>query len=249
MEELKDILNEIVKDYGLKILEDPQKFKAVFADYAKGEYSAEKDLFTKIIEIGATKEIRDTEDILTTKKTLVKKLHDKYFLDEKILDDYLDIFISFLRNDYTVTKKTNNIKNLNNNYDNKKQLKVRSLLNNSFEEEVFKMLKTNKIPLINVIAGWSHPIVKFYKLKTGKNIYQSRYDVMRLNYFVIKEIQDQPYSEEDWQKEWNEVIKPLMRKRAILFWWFCLLIITIPMCVASALTYEYMLAQYKKNGL
>ena len=102
MEELKSILNEIARDYGLKILEDPQKFKAVFADYAKGEYNAEKELFTKIIETGATKEIKDTEDISTTKKTLMKKLYDKYFLDEKVLDNYLDIFIHFLRNDYTI---------------------------------------------------------------------------------------------------------------------------------------------------
>jgi hypothetical protein len=48
MESIKNILNEIVKDYGLKILEDAQKFKAVFADYAKGEYSAEKELFTNL---------------------------------------------------------------------------------------------------------------------------------------------------------------------------------------------------------
>jgi hypothetical protein len=106
MEEIKNILNEIVKDYGLKILEDPQKFKAVFADYAKGEYIAEKDLFTKIIEAGCAKEIINADDISTTKKTLVKKIHDKYFLDEKILDDYLDIFISFLRSDYTVESQT-----------------------------------------------------------------------------------------------------------------------------------------------
>jgi len=102
MEELKNILNEIIKDYGLKILEDPQKFKAIFADYAKGEYSAEKELFTKLIETGAAKEIKETEDIPTTKKTLVKKLHDKYFLDEKIINGYLDIFIMLLKSDYKI---------------------------------------------------------------------------------------------------------------------------------------------------
>ena len=106
MDEIKNILNEIVKDYGLKILEDHQKFKAVFADYSKGEYSTEKDLFSKIIEISAAIEIRETEDIPITKKALVKKLYDKYFLDEKILDNYLDIFIPFLRSDYTVESKT-----------------------------------------------------------------------------------------------------------------------------------------------
>jgi len=105
MEELKNIVDEIVRDYGLKILEDPRKFKAVFADYAKGEYSAERDLFTKIIENDTTKEIMKTEDIPTVKKVLVKKLHDKYFLDENALNNYLDILIQLLRNDYTEVKK------------------------------------------------------------------------------------------------------------------------------------------------
>lgn len=105
MESIKNILNEIVKDYGLKILEDSQKFKAVFADYAKGEYSAEKELFTKVIETGAAKEIKNAEDIPTTKKALVKKLHERYFLDENVLDNYLDIFIPLLRSDYTVNNK------------------------------------------------------------------------------------------------------------------------------------------------
>jgi hypothetical protein len=102
MEGLKNVLNEIVRDYGLKILEDPQKFKAVFADYAKGEYIAEKEFFTKIIEDDAAKEIKNTEDIPTAKKYLVRKLHDRYFLDEKVLYDYLDIFIQLLRSDYTI---------------------------------------------------------------------------------------------------------------------------------------------------
>jgi len=105
MEEFKNILDEIVRDYGLKILEDPQKFKAVFSDYAKGEYGSEKDLFSKIIETGAAKEIKDTEDFLTTKKALVKKLHDKYFFDEIFLDNYLYVFIQLLRSDYTINNK------------------------------------------------------------------------------------------------------------------------------------------------
>jgi len=109
MEELKNILNEIVKDYGLKILEDSQKFKAVFADYARGEYIAEKDLFSKIIEISAAKEINDSEDILITKKVLIKKIHNKYFLDKEVLDKYLDLYIRFFRIDYTVKSETNEL--------------------------------------------------------------------------------------------------------------------------------------------
>jgi hypothetical protein len=106
MEDIKNILNEIVRDYGLKIFEDPQKFKAVFADYAKGENSTERDLFTKIIENDAAKEIKNADDISEIKKVLVKKLHDKYSIDEKTCADCIDLFIIILRNDY----KINNIK-------------------------------------------------------------------------------------------------------------------------------------------
>jgi len=106
MEELKIILNEIVRDYGLKTLEDSQKFKAVFADYAKGEFTGEKELYMKIIEAGAAKEIMNSGNISATKDALVKKIHDKYFIDEKICANCIDLFISIIRNDYSL----NNVK-------------------------------------------------------------------------------------------------------------------------------------------
>ena len=130
MEELKNILNKIVKDYGLKILEDPQKFKAVFADYTKGEYIAEKELFTKLIETGAVKEISNAEEIQIVKNGLVKKMYDRYFIDEKTCSNYIDIFISILRNDYIPLKETEQTEN-------------HKIVN--IENEEYK--KTNELPI------------------------------------------------------------------------------------------------------
>ena len=134
MEKLKNILNEIVKDYGLKILEDPQKFKAIFADYAKSEYSAEKELFTKLIETKAAKEIINAEDIQIIKNALIKKMFVKYFIDEKTCSNYIDIFISLLRNDYIPIKETTQTENHN----------IISIEN----EESKKM--TNELPISNI---------------------------------------------------------------------------------------------------
>jgi hypothetical protein len=106
MEDIKKILEEIKNDYGLKIFEDPQKFKAVFADYAKGEFTDEKELYTKIIEAGTANEIKNSDDIPSTKNMLVKGLHYKYSLDEKLCADCIDLLISIIRNNY----KPNDIK-------------------------------------------------------------------------------------------------------------------------------------------
>jgi hypothetical protein len=106
MEDINKILTDIKNDYGFKILEDSQKFKAVFADYAKGEFIGEKELYAKVIEAGAAKEIKNSEDITATKNALVKRISEKYSLDEKLCVDCIEMLIFIIG-----TKKDNSVLN------------------------------------------------------------------------------------------------------------------------------------------
>jgi ribosomal protein L40E len=99
LKEIIEILSKIVTDFEIKILEDAQKFKAVFTDYSKGKFRGERDLLIKIIEIGSYNVIMNSGDISVSNKVLSKKLHDEYLFDEKACSYILDIYSAILKSD------------------------------------------------------------------------------------------------------------------------------------------------------
>ena len=108
MEKVKDILEKIVKDFGINILDDNKRFKAVFMDYSKGEYQGELELFSKIIGFNAYNTIINSEDLSITKQTIVKKINKQYFIEENIIENVVEIYTSFLRKDNIQDKSTAN---------------------------------------------------------------------------------------------------------------------------------------------
>ena len=131
IKELIEILIKIVTDFDINILENPQKFKAVFTDYSKGKFRGERDLLIKIIEIGSYNTIINSEDISISKKVLNKKLQDEYLFDEKACSDILDIYTAILKNDIK-NYKTNETSNNNITNENKKCKKCGTNVNNQY---------------------------------------------------------------------------------------------------------------------
>ena len=107
MEKLTEILNTMVQDFGVKIFYNTQRFKSAFSDYSNGAFKGERELISKIIEIGAFNTITNAEEISIAKKVLVKKLHEEYFFEEKTCLNIVDIYTSILRGDNTESNDTN----------------------------------------------------------------------------------------------------------------------------------------------
>jgi hypothetical protein len=154
MEQLDIILNKMIREFGIEIFNNAQRFKSAFSDYSKGEFLGERELLIKIIEIGAYNTIINAEDISITKKILVEKLHNQYFLDEKVCSYLIEIFASILRRDNknigkleTTIGYPENI-NVNNDFDIKGQMALGDFV------QFNKVIVKRNIFTIKTILPW-----------------------------------------------------------------------------------------------
>ena len=112
--EFVNIAEKIVEERGKNILNDTKLTKAFFMDYGHGEYKNEINLLIKIIELGYSKKITDSEDINVTKIMLIKQLKEEQFLNDRMADSIIKLLIGLLRDkkylkeiDKIQTKKIN----------------------------------------------------------------------------------------------------------------------------------------------
>ena len=161
MKELNNILNKMVRDFGIKIFENSQKFKAVFSDYSEGELHGERELIIKIIEIGSFNAIVNADDLLIVKKNLVKKLHDEYFIDEKICTDLVNIVASFLRNDnINIIENKSSLKNTD----------VQSIRHFQNESVIVLQRKKTIVGIAISMKVWVDDIEVASSIRNGQNV-------------------------------------------------------------------------------
>ena len=91
---LLNIVKRIIAEQGEDILDNPQRLKAVFMDYAKDEPKSERVAFGRCVEMGFYQELKNTinnEERRRKKAALADQLHDKTGIDKAYCADALDL--------------------------------------------------------------------------------------------------------------------------------------------------------------
>jgi hypothetical protein len=97
IESLRQILNNIVKDRGIKVLSDAKICNALLLDYAKGEIKKEIRLLIQVLNTGCYKTIEVSQELDIEKLKLIKKLTDEYFIEKGIAISIVNLIIETIK--------------------------------------------------------------------------------------------------------------------------------------------------------
>jgi len=93
------ILQQLIAEQGKEAFFTPARFKALLADYTKGEYKKESRLLLQTLEAGTVKAIDATQELDLCKKQQVRVLQEEHFLAAEAAADVVDTLALVLRGD------------------------------------------------------------------------------------------------------------------------------------------------------
>lgn len=109
--EAKRLLHQVLRDYGLDLVRDPQRLNALLKDYAQGQYKREIFLCVQAVREGVVQELQNNShiplDLLSAR--MVKQLREDCGLDPGAASWTVDSWLVALGlSDETTAKKTVN---------------------------------------------------------------------------------------------------------------------------------------------
>jgi len=99
MKKFLNILQKIIAEHGENIFNDSRMFKTIFLDYNNSDLRGEMELLCKVIDLRAYNLIANTNNLEVEKKNLKHRLHNDYYVDEKMSNNIIEIFATAIRND------------------------------------------------------------------------------------------------------------------------------------------------------
>jgi rubrerythrin len=92
----QSILTRIIQERGIAILENAAKFNGLLQDYTQGQFKKESRLLLQALEIGAYKELSQSEDPDFSKQKLIRKLQDEYGTAKEAAEEIITNLVSVL---------------------------------------------------------------------------------------------------------------------------------------------------------
>lgn len=148
------LIQKIIDERGKSTLENEKLTRALFMDYSHGKYKHEINFLLKLIDLGVYKEIMESRDLDNTKYTLVRRLCNELYFNEKISAFMVILLISLLRD-----KKYLNEIDKDNNQNNPKTLRqnknIIKLIENGWSvEEISRTLKLPAVEIQDIIHDY-----------------------------------------------------------------------------------------------
>ncbi|MDR0665732.1 MAG: hypothetical protein LBF86_09500 [Helicobacteraceae bacterium] len=94
-----ETIQTIVKRYGKEALDNCAKYESYLPTEARKRFSKERHILHIAIKMGAAKDIRESENLAQTKRELVFRLKDQFFIAANMGNETIDLLAYVLRND------------------------------------------------------------------------------------------------------------------------------------------------------
>ena len=103
--EFADVIKLMARKQGKEVLVNG-KAKTYLADYCKGQFVDEADIFRRMLDAGCGEHINNADNLPEIKQKLMEQLEDSKGLSPKVTAEYLDLFGLILRGDKSKSGKS-----------------------------------------------------------------------------------------------------------------------------------------------